>query len=268
MRRVSSPRPCLGCPKEAEPPECDDSHGGQSPTCSRAPPAAPTGLLVAPRSHAPITDCVDSPGPECPDLALRAHLGLAWTPTDGLYNLCQVGPSWQNACPPPAATADRASPCGISLEASARMAALAVAAVLPGARAVTQARPLPAAEQPPQAEKDPDRTRANDPEELSMVTECAGQRCVAAVRPTDKTGQEQSDRDALRKAVPRALTTTDIHALWNYYKTTDRAPGPDSRVRLGRPPSRNPPLTTQSAMPPPHPQRGSTSRRQNLMTHQ
>ncbi|GLW47626.1 hypothetical protein Stsp02_32880 [Streptomyces sp. NBRC 14336] len=64
-----------------------------NPAASEAPRTAPAGLLVARRSHTPITDCIDSPGPECPDLALRAHLGLTWTPTDGLYNLCQVVPS-------------------------------------------------------------------------------------------------------------------------------------------------------------------------------
>lgn len=58
---------------------------------------APARLLVEHRYHTPVTDCVDSPGPKRSDLELCGHLGLTWTPTDGLYNLCHVVPQDSHA---------------------------------------------------------------------------------------------------------------------------------------------------------------------------
>ncbi|GAA2922581.1 hypothetical protein GCM10010518_06730 [Kitasatospora cinereorecta] len=43
--------------------------------------------------HTSVTNYTDAPGPQSPDLLQRTHYGLAWTPKDGLYNLCLVGPS-------------------------------------------------------------------------------------------------------------------------------------------------------------------------------
>ncbi|GHF08743.1 hypothetical protein GCM10014715_75750 [Streptomyces spiralis] len=44
------------------------------------------------RSHTSVTNYADPLGPRGPDLHLRTRPGLKWTPKDGLYNLCQVGP--------------------------------------------------------------------------------------------------------------------------------------------------------------------------------
>jgi hypothetical protein len=42
--------------------------------------------------HTPVTNYADVTGLRRPDLLQRTHHGLAWTPIDGLYNLCHVGP--------------------------------------------------------------------------------------------------------------------------------------------------------------------------------
>lgn len=79
---------------EREGPKCDGARGGHSnPPTQKPRRAVPARLLVERRCHTPVTDCVDAPGPECPDLALRAHLGLVWTPMDSVYHLCHVGPA-------------------------------------------------------------------------------------------------------------------------------------------------------------------------------
>lgn len=70
--------------------------GGASSHGSRWRPAkdAPRrGLDLHRRCHASVTSYADATGPQSPDLLQRAHHGLAWTPIDGLYNLCQVVPS-------------------------------------------------------------------------------------------------------------------------------------------------------------------------------
>jgi hypothetical protein len=44
------------------------------------------------RYHASVTNYADATGQQSPDLLQRTHHGLAWTPIDGLYNLCHVVP--------------------------------------------------------------------------------------------------------------------------------------------------------------------------------
>lgn len=71
----------------------DSAHAGRcNPTSPGAPPGRMRGFLSERRSHTPITDSTDSPGPEASDLALRARVGLVRTPMDGIYNLCHVVP--------------------------------------------------------------------------------------------------------------------------------------------------------------------------------
>ena len=66
------------------------SHGsGQRPAKD-----APGGASVHHRPcHTSVTNHADATGPQSPDLLQRTHHGLAWTPMDGLYNLCHVVPS-------------------------------------------------------------------------------------------------------------------------------------------------------------------------------
>lgn len=42
--------------------------------------------------HTSVTNYADATAPQRPDLLQRTHHGLAWTPIDGLYNLCHVAP--------------------------------------------------------------------------------------------------------------------------------------------------------------------------------
>lgn len=67
---------------ESGEPEYNGAHAGapardRRQLLTEAPQEQTCGALVARRSHPPITDCVGFPGPKCPDLVLRAHLGLA-----------------------------------------------------------------------------------------------------------------------------------------------------------------------------------------------
>lgn len=43
--------------------------------------------------HTSVTNYVDTTGQQSLDLLQSTHHGLAWTPIDGLYNLCHVEPS-------------------------------------------------------------------------------------------------------------------------------------------------------------------------------
>ncbi len=78
-------------------------HGGASPERSgeasshgsgqRPAKDAPGGASVYHRRcHPPVANYADATGPQSPDLLQRTHHGLAWTPKDGLYNLCHVVP--------------------------------------------------------------------------------------------------------------------------------------------------------------------------------
>jgi hypothetical protein len=66
------------------------SHGsGQRP--AKDPPG---GASVHHRPcHTSVTNYADATGPQSPDLLQCTHHGLAWTPINGLYNLCHVVPS-------------------------------------------------------------------------------------------------------------------------------------------------------------------------------
>jgi hypothetical protein len=61
---------------------------------AEAPPRAPPGRpsVYHRPCHTSVTNYADATGPQSPDLLQRAHRGLAWTPIDGLYNLCHVVP--------------------------------------------------------------------------------------------------------------------------------------------------------------------------------
>ncbi|MFD3586819.1 ISAs1 family transposase [Streptomyces sp. NPDC058683] len=63
----------------------------------------PTGSSRVTRA----TNAADALTSQGPDLRLRSLPRTNWTPLDGFYDMCQVGPSGQSAWPPPAATGHR-----------------------------------------------------------------------------------------------------------------------------------------------------------------
>ncbi|MQY37236.1 hypothetical protein SRB17_52400 [Streptomyces sp. RB17] len=121
-------------------PECNGAHDGRfNPPTQKPRRAASAGLLVERRSHTPITDCVDSPRPQCSDLALRAHLGLAGRSRTVFTTCARWDRMTRSGWPGghrSAATAGGLLPCASSVRAPACRAVLASAFPRPEARAV------------------------------------------------------------------------------------------------------------------------------------
>lgn len=162
----------------------------------RGPPRTPPGgaSVYHRPCHTSVTNYADATGPQSPDLLQRTHRGLAWTPIDGLYNLCHVVPHTKPR--------DRKDPDHTRTNRAATATSYAITAVQGLASAVPPADEEPAGPSADAAEHDCLTPKFPAPCLVSFPIWPADQRRKVPDTPSERASNERHERHSSVKISP------------------------------------------------------------------